>query len=215
MRESFSEYKKTLEMNLMKITYLYDGDIISSVEKDYSEIKTNPLTSPSFIINAIINIYNESFNNMVLKSREIIISEESTNNPNWLYNIMPDSLYIFVSENGRKHLDGRIESGHAFPGYFYNFGTYVTGCNIAKVYYSPIIEELEDERVYFITDKSIQSLVYSIQNMDYLIDQNGDGEWKHTIKYNLYDCKFNSYKLVVKNISKIRDDKINQVLDGN
>jgi hypothetical protein len=53
VRESFNEYKKTLEQNLMGITYLYDGDAISSTDESYSEIKTTPLTSPTFIITTI------------------------------------------------------------------------------------------------------------------------------------------------------------------
>ena len=71
--------------------------------------------------------------------------------------------------------------------------------------------------VLYVVDKSIQSLVYSIQNMDYKIEQNDKDniEWKHTMEYNLYDCRFNSYRLSVKNLSKLRNDKINKILDGN
>ena len=60
--------------------------------------------------------------------------------------------------------------------------------------------------------------------MDYKIipqnEINGDKpyneiEWLHTLDYKLYDCNYNSYKIIIKNVSKIRQDKINQILDGN
>jgi len=35
------------------------------------------------------------------------------------------------------------------------------------------------------------------------------------MEYNLYDCRFNSYRLSVKNLSKLRNDKINKILNGN
>ena len=77
MRESFTEYKKTLEQNLMNISYLYNGDVISSHYSCYIEIKNSPLTSPSFIINSMSNIYQESIDMMISKSKEFVIPEES------------------------------------------------------------------------------------------------------------------------------------------
>ena len=144
----------------MNISYLYNGDIISSCDSQYSEIKNSPLTSPSFIINSIVNIYKESFNVAFNKSKEFIIPLES----------ISDSKNLNIFDK---------------------------------------ISELDIN--------SIQSLVYSIQNMDYTIESVNDDniEWKHTITYNLYDCKFNSYKLSIRDVSKLRIDKINKILDGN
>jgi hypothetical protein len=53
-----------------------------------------------------------------------------------------------------------------------------------------------------------------IQNMDYKVDKNKTN-YLHTLDYKLYDCNYNSYKVVIKNVSKMRQDKINQILDGN
>ena len=61
----------------MSISYLYNGDVISSVDSQYTEIKNSPLTSPSFIINSIVNIYQESFDIVKNKSKEFVIPEES------------------------------------------------------------------------------------------------------------------------------------------
>jgi hypothetical protein len=232
VRESFNEYKKTLELNLMGITYLYDGDAISSTDESYSEIKTTPLTSPTFIITTIIKIYNESIKNMISKSKEIIIPEESiTKSTVFGGNILDKltemgikPLYIFVSKKGSKlfGITKKPEINRAFPGYFYNIERFI-GLHL-DIFYSPLVVEEDGESVLYVTDKSFQSLVYSIQNMDYKIipqnEINGDKpyneiEWLHTLDYKLYDCSYNSYKIIIKNVSKIREDKINQILDGN
>jgi hypothetical protein len=224
VRESFTEYKKTLEQNLMSISYLYNGDVISSHDSCYIEIKNSPLTSPSFIINSIVNIYQESFDIMVSKSKEFIIPLESINDIGKDVNIFDkiselgiNPLYVFCSDKSRKlfGISKNLNNTSAFPSYFYNIDKYI-GINV-EVFYSPLVKEETDEVVLYVVDKSIQSLVYSIQNMDYKIEQNDKDniEWKHTMEYNLYDCRFNSYRLSVKNLSKLRNDKINKILDGN
>lgn len=224
MRESFTEYKKTLEQNLMNISYLYNGDVISSADSCYIEIKNSPLTSPSFIINSISNIYQESIDIMINKSKEFIIPLESLNDVGKDVNMFDKiselgikPLYIFCSDKSRK-LFGISKSKtntSAFPSYFYPIDKYI-GINV-DVFYSPLIKDDDDELILYVVDRSIQSLVYSIQNMDYKIEQNDKDniEWKHTMEYNLYDCRFNSYRLSIKNLSKLRNDKINKILNGN
>jgi hypothetical protein len=224
VRESFSEYKKTLEQNLMNISYLYNGDVISSIDSHYTEIKNSPLTSPSFIINSIINIYQQSFYMMSNKCKEFVIPEESIAGLGKQGNLFDKisefgikSNYIFCSNKGKK-LFGPTKSSKstsAFPSYFYNIDKYI-GLNI-EVFYSPLVKEDDDEIVLYVFDNSIQSLVYSIQNMNYGIESNDKDniEWKHTMIYNLYDCRFNSYKLSIRNVSRLRHDKINKILDDN
>ena len=105
MRESFSEYKKTLESNLLNISYLYDGDIISSIDSDFTEIKTTPLTSPTFIVNAIVNIYNQSIDKMFKKSIEYVIPKESITEKNIfdrLLELKINPVYIFCSDKSKK-----------------------------------------------------------------------------------------------------------------
>lgn len=223
MRESFSEYKKVLEQNLMKVSYLYNGDVISSTDSQYTEIKNSPLTSPSFIINGIVNIYQESFNMVFSKSREFIVPIESINSKDInmfdkISELGIKPLYIFCSDKSRKifGISKNSNNTSAFPSYFYSIDKYI-GMNV-DVFYSPlVVEDDEDEMVLYVVDNSIQSLVYSIQNMDYTIEPIDDDniEWKHTINYNLYDCRFNSYKLSIREISRLRNDKINKILNGN
>jgi hypothetical protein len=231
VRESFSEYKKTLEQNLLNISFMYSGDAISSVNEEYSEIKTTPLTSPSFIINSIVDIYNRSFKMMSQRAKEVVISEHTLNsnkNENLIDRMIlsttKDLKFVFGTDRGRKlfGISNRPDSTRAFPSWFYTVDTFV-GLNF-EFLQSPNIIEDEDEHIFYVTDSAIQSLVYSIQNMDYLVVPIGDIEgftpkipskWKHTVKYNLYDCKFNSWKIIVKNLSKIRNEKIDKLLNGN
>ena len=207
----------------MNISYLYNGDVISSTDSQYIEIKNSPLTSPSFIINSIVNIYQESFNMVFSKSKEFIVPIESINNSKDInmfdkiseLGIKP--LYIFCSDKSRKifGISKNSNNTSAFPSYFYSIDKYI-GMDV-DVFYSPLVVEDEDEMILYVVDNSIQSLVYSIQNMDYTIEPIDDNnlEWKHTINYNLYDCRFNSYKLSIREISRLRNDKINKILNGN
>ena len=224
MRESFSEYKKTLEQNLMNISYLYNGDVISSVDSQYTEIKNSPLTSPSFIINSIVNIYQESFDIMISKSKEFVIPLESIGALGKQGNLFDriselgiKPVYIFCSDKGKKLFGITKNTGttSAFPSYFYNIDKY-PHINL-EIFYTPLIKDDDEESILYVVDNSIQSLVYSIQNMDYKIDANDNDniEWKHTMIYNLYDCRFNSYKLSIRNVSRLRHDKINKILNGN
>ena len=206
----------------MNISYLYNGDVISSTDSQYTEVKNSPLTSPSFIINSIVNIYKESFNIMIDKSKEFVIPEESLGD--FRQEVIFDKiselcikpLYIFCSDKSRK-LFGITKNSRAsaFPSYFYNIDKY-PHINL-EILYSPLISEEDDELILYAIDNSIQSLVYSIQNMDYKIEPNDEtnSEWKHTMFYNLYDCRFNSYKLSIRNVSRLRNDKINKILNGN
>lgn len=228
VRESFTEYKKTLEQNLLNVGFLYSGDILSSKDSFYSEIKKSPLTSPSFMINSIVEVYNQSFKQMIDKSKEFIIPEESINgvghNGNLfdkIFELGIKPVYIFTSEKGKRLFGSTMKNlTSALPYYFYNIDSYV-GLNL-DIFYSPLIIEDDDEIILYVSDAPIQSLVYSLQNMDYSIDSTIDGftpmipdRWKHTMIYNLYDCKFNSYKLSIRNVSRLRHDKINKILDGN
>lgn len=205
----------------MGISYLYNGDVITSVDSHYTEVKNLPLTSPSFIINSIVNIYQESFDIMIKKSKEFIIPFESINKQGNLFDKISElgmkSNYIFCSDKSKKlfGLNNNFASTtSALPAYFYSIDKYIA-LNI-EVFYSPLIKEDDDEMVLYVVDSSIQSLVYAIQNMDYIIEEDDEFKtWKHTMNYNLYDCRFNSYRLSVRNVSRLRNDKINKILNGN
>lgn len=221
VRESFSEYKKTLEQVLSGVNYLYSGDVISSTKENYIEMKNTPLTSPSFIVNSIQDIYYKSLSKMFQNSQEIILPKESFSKDS---NILDDIIsklpikphFIFCSEHSKKIFGiTRSEGIKSLPNYFYPIDKYV-GLNI-DVFYSPLIQDDEGDQTIYVVDSSIQSLVWSIQNMDYLITplDETNTNWEHKMLYDFYDCRYISYKIVIRNVSKIRDHKINTILSGN
>ena len=204
----------------MNISYLYNGDVISSIDSHYTEVKNLPLTSPSFIINSIVNIYQESIDIMIGKSKELIIPLESISLSNNMFDRISElgikPLYIFCSEKSRKlfGLAKYSNTTSALPNYFYTIDKYIN--NNVDVFYSPLIKDDNDELIIYVVDNSIQSLVYSIQNMEYTIEEDDEFKtWKHTMNYKLYDCRFNSYKLSIRDVSRLRNDKINKILNGN
>lgn len=225
MRESFDEYKKTIESNISNISFLYNGDVLSSTDSYYTHVLSSQSTSPSFIIKTIENIYNESFKMMDDKSETIVISKESIKSSlggkGNIIDVIIGELklkptYIFTSEKSKTFFSSikRLDNTRSFPGYFYNIDRY-NNINL-EIFHSPIIEEDKGESIMYLVDSGIQSLVYSIQNMTYEVEKIVEfDKWKHTINYSLYDCRYKSYKLIIKDLSKIREDKINKILDGN
>jgi hypothetical protein len=225
VRESFDEYKKTIESNISNISFLYNGDVLSSTDSYYTHVLSSQSTSPSFIIKTIENIYNESFKMMDDRSEAIVISKESIKlsaggKGNIIDVIMGElklkPTYIFTSEKSKTFFSSikKLDNTRSFPGYFYNIDRY-NNMNL-EIFHSPIIEEDKGESIMYLVDSGIQSLVYSIQNMTYEVEKVVEfDKWKHTINYSLYDCKYKSYKLIIKDLSKIREDKINKILDGN
>lgn len=225
MRESFSEYKKTLEQNLINLSYLYSGDIIRSTDHIYSEIKNTPLTSPIFSIGSIVKIYEMSIQNLISNSKELVISEESLINSTLIQKLEEfgtNSQFIFCSQKSSKLFYG-ISMHHTskpFPIYFYPKEKF-TGINLS-IYTSPIIDDDSDEMIFYTSDKPIQSLVYGLTNMDYTITpgDNADKEphsmtWTHEMAFKFYECDFQSYKVVIRNLSKIRNQKLNTILNDN
>ena len=232
MRESFDEYKKTIENNLVNFSYLYDGDILSSTNESYSETLSHKNTSPSVIINCIIDIYNLSISNMINKSIDHVINDDlkslksnAINHGSILHHLDDfqkklkfDPAYIFTSTNGRSMFlpIKSLPSNKPFPDYFYELQKYNRGkLRRYDLYLCPLIEDSEDGAHVYVMDKSIQSLVYSIQNMEYSVEENSYGMYKHTINFKFYDCDFKCYKLIINDLRKIREDKINQILDDN
>ena len=231
VKESFNEYKKIVEKNIMSVDYLYSGDVVSSLSPSYySEIRRNPLTSPSFIINCLKQIYSESFDLVKKRAREVSINNPSPINIpidlTTLYRssdsvLGTPSKFIFASKSTYKYLgyDNTFGSSSALPSYFFE-ATRIVGAHSRSFFVSPEVEEEQDAYILYAVDSPFQSLVYSLQNMSYdinVVDDNSnlplnERDWEHKMTYQLYDCKFSSVKVIIKNLTKVRDEKINQIL---
>jgi len=225
VRESFDEYKNTIESNVMRFDYLYSGDIISSSKQNYFTYNNNSKVSPKSIIDCIDSIYELSIKDMLNSSIDIELNYTLEDFKSRKYRYVDlfkslhfnnfDPSYIFISKNSLKIFETiffKEEEEKIFPVYFKPLVKY-TSQNIS-VLYTPYIKDSEDELNIYVVDKAIQSLVYIIQNMEYNIESLDDS-FKHIIEYPFYKCDYNCYKLTIKNIVKIREDKINSVLDEN
>lgn len=219
MKESFDEYRSVIESNIQRLSYIYNGDIISHFEDSYSETMSTKRESPIFIINTLDNIYEWSVKRMMEKSIEIIKVYDFKNKDglgDWLSKIIEGldiegfkPANVFISDIKLLGIDTMTNKNRPLPNYFYEVkNTYFSKFKDKLIFYkNPYMEPKDDEVILYITDKSIQSLVYMIQNMDYIINGNN-----HTLKYNIYECDYSCYKLVIKDLSKMRDDKINSLL---
>lgn len=222
MLKSFYGYKKIIENNLLSLSYLYSGDVISSINNSYKEelqIDSNlskKFFGRRFIINSLDSIWKWSIENMINNTNLEIISvldfEKFDINGLWLEDLVI-SLNIeyftpkFIFINSTKYL-GIIRNNErkSLPEYFYSVKKLRGFLDELEIYKIPIIETDGQIDIY-ITDKPIQSLVYTLQNMEYKISES-----IHTMNYNLYNCDYKCYKITVKNIMKMRDDKISQLL---
>lgn len=220
MKENFFEYKKTLEQVLHNVNYLYSGDIISSELKTFTENKNSSQASPSFIINVIKDIYDRSFYKLFETSDEIVISKESfLSNGNPIDYILSkinfNPSFLFCSDNSRKllGLSQNLKNIKSLPSYFYSIYKFI-GLNL-ETFYCPIINEDDGEYVIYATSSPIQSLVWSIQNMDYSILQSDktNTTWEHKMSYSFYECNFSAIRIVIRNVSRIREVKINEILN--
>lgn len=108
-------------------------------------------------------------------------------------NLFSNNNFIFCNKKINK-----IKTG-PFPSYFYKDSN--------NLYYHPKLNSVENEVVYYVVDKPIQNLMYLLQNMNYYVDG-----YKHIIEYDFYYCDYNSYKIVFRDIKKIREDKINSII---
>lgn len=221
MRETFDEYKSTLDDLVIKFKYLYDGDIISSKKLKHSTILKGKSNSPRFIIDTIEDIYNESVKNMIEKSVNININilghvPTMTEIANSIIKIGSfDPTSIFINESFSKYFSGFLftkGSSKPFSKYMYDNGSIKVSTLDMKLYSLSEKYNIDSKNVIYVVDRSIQSLVYSIQNMEYDVDLMSGGLYKHEITYDMYDCDFKSYRLIFNDLSKQRDDKINEIL---
>jgi len=218
MIRHFSEEKQNLETILSKIEVLYAGDVISSNIETKDKILGFDFVSSQFLIETILDIYTKSIQSMINDSEEIHISSSKLNDKKSFFDILNqlniNTRHLFCNESSKKifgndFLTGPIYSGSAFPDYFFKIDT-ILGLGY-EIYFSPLIEKIDDDLIIYSVDSGIQSLLYSLHNMDYKINEQY-GKFQHIINYNIYKCKYKSYKIIIRDVEKLRDRKIEQLL---
>jgi hypothetical protein len=122
--------------------------------------------------------------------------------------IDPKIIFYSTNSNLNLQLGGHLvepeDDGHSYlPNYFTRRFKIMAYNREVSAYYSPLIEDDLDDCHFYLVDRPIQSMVWSLQNMDY------------SIKSPIYDCDFEVYKIRVVNTQKLREDKINSILNDN
>lgn len=215
MKQSFNDYKMTIDNNLSD-NLLYSGDVKSSiVMENFSELKHSNI-SPIFIIDTIEKIYNDSVKLMFDRAEEkeyVLDFNKFDSNGEWLEKLLipcgVDIDYILIGDLSKLGIT-KANVNKPFPSHFYHIRSFFMNSHLdkARLYKCPLIKKLDNEIIVYVSDRPIQSLVYSIQNMSYTINGN-----RHKIEYEFYECDYISYKIVIKDVSKMREEKIKSILN--
>jgi hypothetical protein len=213
----FTEYKEMLEKELSHLSYLYSGDIISSKERRIVTRSTNSEFSVDIINKSLIEIYQDSVNNLFRQSEEIVVHRKDFKDIRDLLNkanFIPENL--FYSNNSYNIINQynisqtfRTTTGN-LPHYFHKafLSSQVSG------YHCPNIEDEPDDCHIYLSDKPIQSFVWILQNMEYKINRGFSGN-EHMINFKVYECDFKSIMIRIVDTQSQREKKINQILNGN
>lgn len=217
----FDNYKKILEDFLQNIDFIYSGDIINSVDKNYVQKLKHSSFSDNIFKDMMMDIYNWSFNQMKNQSKEVVIHR---NNFLDIYKLMnkipinPKILFYSTNSNLNLNLGSHVlesEDGTGYlPSYFNRRFKLMSHNREVSAYYSPLIEDDIDDCHFYLVDKPIQSMVWSLQNMNYSVNR-GFSSNDHVINIPIYNCDYEVYKIRVVNTQKLREDKINSILDDN
>jgi hypothetical protein len=215
-------YKKTLEDFLQTIDFIYSGDVINSIDKTYIQKFKHSSFSANLCKDVIVDIYNWSFNQMMVNSKEIILHR---NNFSDIYELMDkisiNPKILFYSQNSNmnlnlgSHLLELEDDGHSYlPSYFTRRFKLMSYGKEVSAYYSPLILDDVDDCHFYLVDRPIQSMVWALQNMSYSINRSFSSN-EHVIKIPIYNCDYEVYKIRVVNTQKLREDKINLILNDN
>jgi hypothetical protein len=216
---NFDNYKKSLENFLQSIDFIYSGDVINSVDKKYVNKLKNSSFSAQLFREMMIDIYNYSFEKMFEKSKEIIIHSSSFSDIYELIDKIPiNPKILFYSTNSQMNLGlgSHLEDdGHIYlPSYFTRRFKLMSYGKEVSSYYSPLILDEVDDCHFYLVDKPIQSMVWSLQNMNYSVNKVISSN-EHLIEIPVYNCDYEVYKVRVVNTQKFRNDKINSILNDN
>lgn len=208
------EYKTQLEKELVSSPFMFAGDVINSTELSFvRSLKTNSI-SKKVIKDCIIDIYKKSISSMIENSKEIIIEKDSLSfTSSVIHSLEINSKYVFSSKGFINLFETKSDSilpiDSTLPKYL--FPVEKTTYLHIDFMTSPLMKDDIDETIVYITDNPIQSLVYTIQNMEYKI-RNSETGFIHEITYPYYHCSYNVVKLVIRDKSKLRQKKLKELL---
>jgi hypothetical protein len=214
-------FKKSLEDYLESMQFIYSGDVVSSIDKFYQKKLKHSSFSAELMKDVMVDVYKSSIDKMIENSKEVVIHRDNFVD---VYKFIEDkklnSSFLFYSGNSNKNLNlggsmlPKQNIGQFLPDYFTRkFKLMSFGVEISA-FFSPYIKDTVDDCHFYLVDKPIQSMVWSLQNMTYDIHR-GFSSYDHTVKLPIYDCSYSSLRVRVINTQKLREEKINILLNGN
>lgn len=217
---SLDNFKKSLEDYLQNIEFIYAGDVINSVDKLFTKKLKHTSFSAEFMKEVIVVIYNHSFQKMFENCKEIVVHRSNfIDIHNFIQSLPQKNTLLFYSNNSNKNLQlggSQLPKGKDLflPQYFNRkFKIMSYGVEVSA-FYSPFIKDSVDDCHFYLVDRPIQSLVWTLQNMTYEISK-GFSSNDHIIKLPIYNCDFEATRVRVINTQKLREEKINSILYDN
>lgn len=217
---SLNNFRSLLEEQLESTEFIYAGDVIDSTTSLFSKSIEGHRFSPDLVTEMLTGVYNQSFQHMADNCSEMVIDRRNFKD---LYRVIeelswsPTILFFSTREGLNLELEGELppDSGSFIPPYFskkYQLRVSSLALNGPKdleisAFFSPLIKESATESVFYLVDRPIQSLVWSLQNMEYQI-----GIEQHILSLPVYRCNFQALKIRVVDTQRLRNNKINTVI---
>ncbi len=216
----FSDYKKSLEDLLQNISFLYSGDVKSSEDRVISRNLKHRSFSADLMKLVLIDIYQDSISYLVENSNKVSVSLMNFEGVHQLFNLFTNTntkspSFLFYRNDIHLPQSLKMVSDNNFlPDYFYSKDVILSANDNVMCYFSPVIKDELDDSQIIVVDGPIQSLVWTLQNMTYEIKECVDG-YEHIVNYKFYYCDFNSTVYHIKDVHKLREEKINTLLNDN
>lgn len=227
----FNNYKDKLDSELCNSNFLYSGDVISSQIDKNNLICFDSNLSDQLLKKTLCDIYDWSFERLFQKSEKI----QFKNSVDFNFISLLDNIYhqlllnqtnynfpstIFFSPNSFRFINQNINTLVNFtngqnemtPNFFQKKFTITFRGNEISFFMSPLIKDSQNDFVFYLTDKPIQSMMWIIQNMNYQIIKESN-QFLHQIDYPLYECDYCSWQIRITDIEEIRAEKINKILN--
>jgi len=216
---NFNNQISGLDDLLSGVDFIYSGDVIKSNQMKWVKNLPHQSFSSKFLLEIINDIYEWSINKMIENADKLII-HNNFNKPISIdilssINLGINPSIMFYSNNIFSKLN--IQLSFPFSGlnntsylddHFQLKFEYLINNREISSYYSPIIRDnIDDSSIYFV-DNPIQSMVWSLQNMTYDIKDNN-----HIIEMPIYDCSYKAVHVRIVDTQKIREMKINSILE--
>ena len=212
----WSKHNEGLETSLLKFDYLYSGDVINSIDSKIS-LKTSKVNK------LIESIYDYSIISMIEKSvdKEVFdltsLKDAISLASKYKYAFVNNTFINYLKHGSAFTSSIKLESkNHQYFMIPYKKDMYrELSLGLLDIYSIDNIlnkKKLnnENEMIMYVTDKPIQSLIYTMNTSNYYMENNN-----HIIEYKLFNCDYNCKKIIIRDKEVDRNNKLNKLIGDN